>query len=127
LKNEVNIKDIINKLRKKKNIEVYVPYIKGNSFIPVKYRLPLQKRKFNVKEPNFSRYRDNKIDFDLIIVPIVGIDGSFKRIGFGAGMYDRFFSTLKKRPITIFTQLKLCRTKEIVTNNYDIQADYIIT
>jgi 5-formyltetrahydrofolate cyclo-ligase len=127
LKNEVNIKDIINKLRKKRNIEVYVPYIKGNSFIPVKYRLPLQKRKFNVQEPNFSRYRDNKIDFDLIVVPIIGIDGFLKRVGFGAGMYDRFFSTLKKRPITIFTQLKLCTTKEIITNDYDIQADYIIT
>ncbi len=124
---EVDIRQIINKLRKQKDIEVYVPYMKGKSFVPVKYRLPLKKKKFNIKEPNFSNFRNNNIDFDLIVVPIVGIDKLHKRIGFGAGMYDRFFETLKRRPITIFTQLTLCKTNEIITDKYDIEADYIIT
>jgi 5-formyltetrahydrofolate cyclo-ligase len=127
LKNEVDIRPIINELRKQKDIEVYVPYMKGKSFVPVKYRLPLHKKKFNIKEPNYSTFRNNNIDLDLIIVPIVGIDKTYRRVGYGAGMYDRFFDTLKKRPITIFTQLTLCHTKEIVTDSYDIEADYIIT
>ncbi len=124
---EVDIMPIINKLRKLKNIEVYVPYMKGKSFVPVKYRLPLEKKKFNIKEPNFSSYKNNNIDLDLIVVPVVGIDKTYRRIGFGAGMYDRFYDTLEKRPITIFTQLTLCKTNKIVTDTHDIQADYIIT
>ena len=124
---EVNILPIINKLRKDKNVEVYVPYMIRDSFVPVKYRLPLNKGKFNIKEPIFSSYKDNKIDLDLIVVPIVGIDKLYRRVGFGVGMYDRFYDTLKTKPITIFTQLSLCKTKNIVTYKYDITADYIIT
>lgn len=124
---EVDVMPIINRLRKNKSIEVYVPYIQGKSFVPVKYRLPLKKKKFNIKEPNFSKYKNNKIDLDLIVVPIVGIDNTYRRVGFGAGMYDRFYETLRKKPITIFTQLSLCKSKKIVTNKHDIRPDYIIT
>ena len=62
-----------------------------------------------------------------MIVPILGIDKTFRRVGFGAGMYDRYYPTLKKEPITIFTQLQLCYTKSIVTDTYDIKPNYIIT
>lgn len=124
---EVDVMPIINTLRKRKNIEVYVPFMKGQSFVPVKFRLPLKVKKFGVKEPPFSTFRNNNIKLDMAIVPIVGIDDTYRRIGFGAGMYDRFFDTLQSKPITIFTQLKLCKSKEIVTSDHDIQADYIIT
>ena len=124
---EVDVMPIIKELRKRKNIEVYVPFMKGKSFVPVKFRLPLNVKKFGIKEPNFSSFRNNDIKLDMAIVPIVGIDETYRRIGFGAGMYDRFFETLKVKPITIFTQLKLCKSKEIVTSKHDIQPDYIIT
>ena len=124
---EVDVMPIIMELRKRRNIEVYVPFMKGKSFVPVKFRLPLQVKKFGIKEPNFSSFRNNEIDLDMVIVPIVGIDETYRRVGFGAGMYDRFFDTLKVKPITIFTQLKLCKSKEIVTSSHDIEADYIIT
>ena len=124
---EVDVMPIIIELRKRKNIEVYVPFMKGKSFVPVKFRLPLKVKKFGIKEPNFSTFRNNDIKLDMVIVPIVGIDTTYRRIGFGAGMYDRFFDTLEVKPITVFTQLKLCKSKEIVTSTHDIQADYIIT
>ena len=127
LKIEVDVRVIIEKLRKRKNIEVYVPYMRGKSFVAVKYRLPLKKKKFGIKEPNFSRYRENKIDLDMIIVPIVGIDKTYRRVGFGAGMYDRFYEKLNKKPVTIFTQIKLCKTDKLVTQKHDISPDYIIT
>ena len=124
---EVDVKPLINVLRKRKNIEVYVPYITGVSFVPVKYRLPLVKGRFSILEPKFSNFKKGKIQFDMIIVPIVGVDKTYRRIGFGAGMYDRFYETLKIKPITIFTQLKFCKSKEIVTSFHDIKPDYIIT
>jgi len=127
LDSEVDVMPIITDLRKQRNVEVYVPFMKGKSFVPVKFRLPLNKKKFGIKEPNFSPFRNNEIHLDMIIVPIVGIDITYRRIGFGAGMYDRFYDTLKKKPITVFTQLTLCKSKEIITSDHDIQADYIIT
>ncbi|MEA2050573.1 MAG: 5-formyltetrahydrofolate cyclo-ligase [Campylobacterota bacterium] len=127
LKAEVNLQALINKLRKRDDIEVYVPFMKGKSFVPVKYRLPLKKKKFGIKEPNYSTFKNNKISFDMVVVPIIGVDYTFRRVGFGAGMYDRYFETLDKKPITIFTQLKLCYTDNLVTNKYDIKPDYIIT
>ena len=121
---EVNILPLINKLRRERKIEIYVPYMHGDSFKAVKYRLPLKRKKFGIKEPNNSFF-SRKID--VAIVPVVGIDGNNKRIGFGAGMYDRFFYRLKYKPTLIFTQIILCKTTKILSNEYDIQADYVIT
>ena len=122
---EVDIKPLIISLRKTKNTNVYVPYMQGDSFKVVKYRLPLHKKKFGIKEPNNSFLKPAKLD--LAIVPIVGVDALNKRIGYGKGMYDRFFDRLNYKTTIIFTQLVLCQTKKVLSDNYDIQADYIIT
>ncbi len=122
---EVDIKPLIKSLRKTKNKNVYVPFMQGETFKIVKYRLPLHKKKFGIKEPNNSFFKAPKID--LAIVPVVGIDKLEKRIGFGKGMYDRFFANLNYRPTIVFTQLILCKSEKILSDNYDIQANYIIT
>lgn len=122
---EVDVRPLINKLRKIKNKNVYVPYMEGDSFKIVKYRLPLQKKKFGIKEPNNSFFNAAKID--LAVVPIVGIDAACKRIGFGKGMYDRFFDRLSYKPTLVFTQLILCKSDKILSQSHDIQANYIIT
>ena len=122
---EVDIKPLIKSLRKTKNKNVYVPFIQGETFKIVKYRLPLHKKRFGIKEPNNSFFKAPKID--LAIVPVVGIDKLEKRIGFGKGMYDRFFANLNYRPTIVFTQLILCKSEKILSDNYDIQANYIIT
>lgn len=120
---EVNVLPLIQKLRQR-GIAVYVPRMKGETFKAVKFRLPLQTKKFGIKEPPNSHL---KTKIDLAIVPVVGIDAAAKRIGFGKGMYDRFFYALKKQPTIVFTQRTLCMSHQILTNQYDIQADYIIT
>ena len=99
--------------------------MQGDSFKIVKYRLPLQKKRFNILEPNNSFLKPNRLD--LAIVPVVGVDAINKRIGYGKGMYDRFFYRLKYKPKIVFIQLELCKSKEILSDNYDIEADYIIT
>ena len=113
---EVNVNPLINKLRKKKN--VYVPYMESDSFKIVKYRLPLQKKKFGIMEPNNSFLKPQKID--LAIVPVVGVDAIGKRIGYGKGMYDRFFDRLSYKPTLVFTQLTLCRSEKVLSESYDI-------
>jgi len=125
LATEVNLSPLFQKLRKEKRM-LYVPFMEGESFRLVKYRYPLQKKQFGIKEPKYSRqYRKKKID--IAVVPIVGIDRTFRRVGFGKGMYDRFFEKeIKHIGKTIFTARALCYTDEIVTDCYDVQADIVI-
>jgi 5-formyltetrahydrofolate cyclo-ligase len=122
---EVDINPLIKNLRKLRNKNIYVPFMQGDSFKTVKYRLPLYKKKFGIKEPNNSFLKPRKLD--LAIIPVVGVDAVHKRIGYGKGMYDRFFDRLNHKPVMVFTQLILCKSEKILSDNYDIQADYIIT
>ena len=123
LKNEPNILPFINKNRKKYNI--FVPFMEGVSFKIVKFRLPLRRKKFSIKEPPNSFIKNKKID--LAIVPVLGVDGDYRRIGFGKGMYDRFFAKLSYYPIIIFVQIEECLIKKSICDLHDIKADYYIT
>jgi len=121
--NEVDIFKILKKLRKTNNI--LVPFMVGKSFKVVPYRLPLYSSKFGIFEAKNSIKKNKKID--IAIVPVIGVDFNLQRIGFGKGMYDRFFAKLKKKPYTIFIQPKLCFTKEKICDNYDISCDVLLT
>ena len=123
LKSEVNTILLIKKIRQKVNI--FVPFMEGKSFKMVKFRLPLFKKKFSIREPKNSHAKISKID--LAVVPVLGVDGAFRRIGFGKGMYDRFFESLKSSPLVVFVQLGECITKERVCQSHDIRANFYIT
>ena len=126
LQTEVNLYPLIQRLRKEKKT-LYVPFMEGASFRLVKYRLPLFQKKFGIKEPKDSKqYRKKQID--IAIVPIVGVDVTHRRVGFGKGMYDRFFEKNKKNiKQVVFVARELCYAKEIVTDHYDVKADMILT
>jgi len=123
LNDEGNIIKSLNKIRKKH--EVYIPFMEGTSFKMVPFRLPLKKKKFGILEAGNSIKNINKID--IAIVPVVGVDGNFQRVGYGKGMYDRFFHKLQIKPYTIFIQPELCYTKHTICDAYDISCDVLIT
>ena len=123
---EVDINPLIKYLRAK-GVNLYVPFMEGKSFILVKYRLPLIKKRFGIYEPKISRqYR--KRDIDLAIVPIVGTDKTLRRVGFGKGMYDRFFEN-SSRYINrvIFVQRLFCINSSIITQEHDVASDLLIS
>jgi len=118
----------INKLikyLKRKGVILYVPAIDGVSFKMLEYRPPLKKGEFGILEPKMRKISAYKTD--IAIVPVVGIDAAFARIGFGKGMYDRFFENLKKRPLVIFTQRVLCLSKDKISQPHDIRGDFLVT
>ena len=123
LNNELDITKTITILRKRNNI--LLPFMQNKSFKVVPFRLPLKKKKFNIYEAGNSLKKINNID--IAIIPVVGIDGNLQRVGFGKGMYDRFFANLKKKPYTIFIQTDLCSTKELICDSYDVYADLLLT
>jgi len=126
LNTEVNLYPLIKQLRREKR-ELYVPFMEGKSFRVVKYRYPLEKKRFGIKEPKDSKqFRIKKLD--IAIVPIVGMDVTHRRVGFGKGMYDRFFEKeIKNIDRVVFVARELCYSKEIITNHYDIKADIVVT
>ncbi|WP_353662367.1 5-formyltetrahydrofolate cyclo-ligase [Hydrogenimonas sp. SS33] len=120
---EVDVWPLFRHLRRRHRL--FVPFMEGESFKLVQYRLPLFKKQYGIYEPSNSRFYLTNID--MAVVPVVGVDGRFRRIGFGKGMYDRFFGSLKHKPVTLFVQLTACCTKERITDDYDVEADIYIT
>jgi len=123
LETEANILKIMKNMRKKHNI--FLPFMVGKSFKMVPFRLPLKKKKFGIFEAGNTLRNIKKID--IVIVPTVGVDGKMQRVGFGKGMYDRFFEKLQKRPYIIFIQPELCYTKEEICDSYDVTGDVLVT
>lgn len=122
---EVDIFPLIFYLKRQKNIRIFAPFILNDSFKIVPFRLPLAKNKYNILQTNDSKFISfNKID--MAIVPIIGIDKTFRRIGFGKGMYDRFYASLRLKPLSIFISRILHYSSNNITNNYDITGDFII-
>ncbi len=120
---EANILKVLTKMRQKNNI--YIPFMQGESFKMVPFRLPLTQKKFGIFEAGNTLRNINKVD--IAIVPVVGVDGNLQRVGFGRGMYDRFFEKLQKRPYTIFIQQEFCHTKELICDSYDVFGDILLT
>ncbi|MBN2815633.1 MAG: 5-formyltetrahydrofolate cyclo-ligase [Campylobacterales bacterium] len=120
---EADIRKLMKHLRS--SCEIYLPFMEGESFKMVPFRLPLKKKKFDIFEAGNTYRKIKKID--IAIVPAVGVDGNLQRVGFGKGMYDRFFATLQERPIIIFTQPKLCYTQESLCDVHDIDCNFLVT
>jgi 5-formyltetrahydrofolate cyclo-ligase len=125
LKIEVNISSLILKLRREKKT-LLVPFMEGESFSLVEYRLPLSKKQFGVKEPKNTNEYKHKID--LAIVPRIGTDKTLRRVGFGKGFYDRFFEKNHKRiDETLFIGREYCVSSKTITDDYDVKGDKYIT
>jgi 5-formyltetrahydrofolate cyclo-ligase len=120
---EADIRQTLQIVRKK--CEICLPFMQGESFKMVTFRLPLKKGRFGILEAGKSL--KNIKNIDIAIVPVVGVDKNMQRVGFGKGMYDRFFAKLKKKPYTIFIQSNLCYTKDALCDGYDIDCDLLLT
>ncbi|KIM10389.1 MAG: hypothetical protein KU37_10655 [Sulfuricurvum sp. PC08-66] len=120
---EVDLRPLMWALRPYKRI--YVPFMEHDSFKMVPFALPFFRSKYAILQPKKSHRTVTKVD--MAIVPILAFDKAYKRIGFGKGMYDRFFARLTTKPITIFVQTKRIESPHILTDAYDIRADYVVT
>lgn len=122
--NEVDIRPLIATLRKKK-CNIFIPFIQESSFKMIPLRLPLCKNTYGIYEANNSQFKLIKVD--VVIVPVLGIDKHFRRIGFGRGMYDRFMPTLKHKAHIIFVAQSPNFTPVGITQDYDVRGDVFFT
>ena len=157
LKNfNINFKDILNFLKKKKHINKvvggYYPYNYEfddieilEKFEKLNYQISLPKIKkksemnffsWSTKEPleinkfGIPEPTSKKVMYpSILLVPLVAFDRHFNRIGYGGGFYDRYISKIKKskKVITIGLAYSFQKVKKVPVNNYDRKLDFIVT
>lgn len=111
---------------------VYLPVIcEDNSlkFAPYHTRSLLQKNRYRIPEPVCPPEELlAAADLDLITVPLVVFDTNCRRIGMGAGYYDRTLAGLNSRkPVKIGLAYDFQRVDAIQAQPWDIPMDLIVT
>lgn len=81
-----------------------------------------------IPEPDSSRLRCmDAAEIDLAVVPGVAFDGERRRVGYGAGYYDRFLPSLRRDCPVIAVAYSLQLVENIEPGMYDIPMDAVIT
>ncbi|WP_267523561.1 5-formyltetrahydrofolate cyclo-ligase [Campylobacter sp. MG1] len=120
---EINLQKYKRLLSKKFNI--YCPkMLDNNSLAFTKLRLPYVNSKYKIKE---SMSKNENIKLDIAIIPTLGIDGDFRRIGYGKGYYDKTFSNINYNLLIIFIQNIESITKDKICSSLDLKCDFYIT
>nr|WP_275896762.1 5-formyltetrahydrofolate cyclo-ligase [Helicobacter suis] len=120
---EVNLTPFIKWARRQK-IKLFAPLMQDQFCLAVPYRLPLIKNAYGIYEPKFSLFY--KTNLDLALIPILGADNHFKRVGFGKGLFDRLFARFKKPPLNVFIAKEILVSTHILGESHDIKGDYCI-
>ncbi|QKC77533.1 5-formyltetrahydrofolate cyclo-ligase [Mesorhizobium erdmanii] len=64
---------------------------------------------------------------DIVISPIVGIDPSHYRLGYGGGFFDRTLAAMPFKPLVIGVGYEMQRIDTIYPQPHDIPMDRIVT
>ncbi len=101
----------------KTTMEAYIPNNK-NAYI---------KGAYGIKEPDLnasSRIEPDKLD--LIIAPCTAFDKDCKRLGMGAGYYDRYLKRCTKARV-IAAAFEMQKVDSVPCNEHDISLDAVFT
>lgn len=109
---------------------ITVPVVAENRLLPVHYMPgdPLTCGSFGQPEP-VRRVPVNTDDIDAVIVPIVGVDGYGRRLGYGKGFYDRFLGELAASghsPCRIGLAFRMQFTPYLPADSWDEPLDYVV-
>lgn len=110
-----------------KRVQVFVPKIENDRM--ANYRLTpetvLEENDWGILEP-VSQKIEEKLELDLVIIPLLYSDNQGNRVGYGKGFYDVFFSEssqTKKIGVNFFTPNQDVQDVDL----YDIPLDYLVT
>jgi len=82
--------------------------------------------KYHILEPDINKsIKINKNDLNYMLIPCVGFDDNLYRIGYGGGYYDRYLKDYEGIKIGISFDIQ--KIDQIITDEYDIKLDMIIT
>lgn len=103
--------------------DVYCPRTEGKEMTAVKYGEDFTISSYGIREPVGEPYEGGA---DVAVVPLLAVDRSGARLGYGGGYYDRF---LKRCPDTL--AVAYCFDFQIVDEvpceSWDEKVDFIVT
>jgi 5-formyltetrahydrofolate cyclo-ligase len=127
---EINTRLIINYLQSSHpNIKIVIPKActvthTMSSFV-LDNDLVLEKNKWKILEP-INGIPVSSLDIDMVIVPLLVVDKSGNRVGYGKGFYDRFLAECREDVITIGLS-QFATIDDISDNNmHDVPIKYCI-
>lgn len=86
-----------------------------------------ERRRYGIREPLTACSREiHPEEIDLVFVPCVAFDANLRRLGHGAGYYDRFLPRCYKA-IKIAAAFELQRLEKVVCDVRDIPMDAVVT
>ena len=124
---ELEILNILGELEKK-NYIFSLPKISKNNemnFFKWSKNEPLKINKYGIPEPISNK----KIYPNVLLIPLVGFDYHFNRLGYGGGYYDRYLlkRKTKKELFKIGVGFSFQKVKNIPVDKHDQKLDCIIT
>jgi 5-formyltetrahydrofolate cyclo-ligase len=98
--------------------------------VPYRYTGPdgMRKGAYGIMEPDPSVAEPVDISaLDAVIVPGVAFDRRGGRMGYGAGYYDRFLSSLPRKPLLIGCCFSLQLVEQVPVEPHDFHMDFVAT
>ena len=127
---EIDTREII-KDALAKNKKVVLPKVSGSEieiFFIKNVQKDLKSGSFNILEPDISICRKADLrSIDLVIVPGLGFDLNFNRLGYGGGFYDKILEKLGRKVKKIALAFNLQILDNIPSCPHDQKVDIIIT
>lgn len=105
---------------------ICVPVIDDNNemhFVQLDCFDHLKKNKYGIFEPVTGKTIKKK-DIDLIIVPVVGYNNDYYRLGYGGGYYDRYLQDYHGKTIGIAFQMQ--KISHYIPESHDIPLNKMI-
>jgi 5-formyltetrahydrofolate cyclo-ligase len=124
---EIDTLEVLRILEKKKYL-ILLPKIRKNNkmdFYKWSFKDPLSINIYGIPEP----ISKEKINPEVLLVPLVAYDSELNRLGYGGGYYDRYISSIAhdKRIIKIGLGFSFQKIDKVPIDQYDKKLDFIIT
>jgi 5-formyltetrahydrofolate cyclo-ligase len=117
-----------------RGVGVFLPFVVGFSppelgIARVKdLRADLVPGRFGIREPDPARRREARSDrLDVVIAPGVAFDAAGRRIGYGAGFYDRLIAGLRPGTPVIAAAFACQVLPRVPATTHDMNVDAIVT
>lgn len=119
---ELSTEPLIDKLLER-GVALYAPRVEGEEMTAVKYGDDFLISGRGIREPVGERFDG---DVDIVIVPLLAVDGQGNRLGYGGGYYDRY---LAKHPNSV--KIGYCfdfqMLKSVPSEGTDVSLNMVVT
>ena len=82
---------------------------------------------YGIPEPKADTELVPAEEIDIVILPCVGCDRQCRRIGHGAGYYDKYLTTVRKDCFTMALFYEEALADELPAEEHDVPVDAVVT